>query len=162
MYVTLKELRETKQLTQFLAAQVAGVSLESYKNHELGRSTADSPLGRMIYERIESFERYSFDRGILPLETIRSALADVFVDKDIDFAYLFGSYAKGTMHEKSDVDLLIFGGITGLDYFSLGGKLERALHKRVDVLRFDDIASNKELLREIMATGVRIYYKNER
>ena len=32
----LKELRKAKDLTQSEAAAVAGVSLESYKHHELG------------------------------------------------------------------------------------------------------------------------------
>lgn len=162
MYMELKELRKAKKLTQSEAATIAGVSLESYKNHELGRSKMDSPLGKMIQERIQSYERYDFDRGILPLEYLREKLDSAFKDKEIDFAYLFGSYAKGTMDERSDVDLLIAGKITGLDYFSLGGELEHCLHKKVDVIRFDDIASDKDFLAEIMATGVRIYEKQKR
>ena len=155
--MTLRELRKAKQLTQIEAAEVVGVSLESYKNHELGRSKIDSPLGQLIFDKLASYERYSFDRGILPIELIREKVHDVFHSKDIDFAYLFGSYAKGEAKERSDVDLLISGSITGLDFFSLGGELERALKKRVDVVRFDDVAPNKELMKEIMGTGFRIY-----
>ncbi len=162
VYMTLRELRKTKHLTQSEAAKIAGVSFESYKNHELGRSKSDSPLGKMIYERISSYEEFDFEHGILPLPSIKEALKAVFEGKEIDFAYLFGSYAKGTMNERSDVDLLISGEITGLDFFSLGGELERALHKKVDVLRLNDILSNKELVTEIMAKGMRIYDKNER
>ena len=158
----LRELREDKNLTQAQAAEIAGVSLASYKNHELGRSKADSPLGKMIAERIASYEPYGFHRGVLPLPLIESTIKDVFNDKAIDFAFLFGSYAKGLPTEDSDVDLLIAGSITGLDYFSLGGELERALHKKVDLLRLTDILSNVELLSEIMATGVRIYDKTKR
>ncbi len=157
----LKEIRISKGLTQAEAAQIAGVSLNSYKNHELGRSKIDAPLGRMIHSRIASYEKYGFDRGILPLELIESRVAAVFEDKAIDFAYLFGSYAKNEATEKSDVDLLISGAITGLDFFSLGGELERTLHKRVDVIRVEDVLSNEEMIKEIMATGVRIYDKNQ-
>ena len=158
----LKELRKSKGLTQAQAASIAGVSIESYKNHELGRSKIDSPLGKMIVDRIERYQKYDIDHGVLPMELIKSTLADALKDKAIDFAYLFGSYAKGEAGERSDVDLLIAGPITGLDYFSLGGELERALHKRVDILRLNDILSNHELLSEIMATGVRIYDKKKR
>ena len=155
----LKEIRVAKGLTQAQAAEIAGVSLESYKNHELGRSKSDSPLGRMILEKIESYERYGFDRGILPLDVIKEALNKVFSDAQIDFAYLFGSYARGEALETSDVDILISGSITGLDFFSLGGQLERALHKRVDVIRLEDISSNAEFLLEILRSGIRVYDK---
>ena len=153
----LKELRIKKGLTQAEAASIAGVGLDSYKNHELGRSKLDSPLGKMIYSKVESYEPYSFDKGILPIELIEEKVAECFRDKEIDFAYLFGSYAKGNAGSSSDVDFLIFGKITGLAYFSLGGKLEKALCKKVDVLRFQDVSSNDELIAEIMATGICIY-----
>ena len=160
--MTLKTLRKEKGLTQAEAAIAAGVSLESYKNHELGRSKMSSPLGKVILDRITAYEKYGFEHGILPLDYIRDALKEVFDGKDIEFAYLFGSYAKGTMENHSDVDLLIFGDITGLAYFGLGGELERALHKRVDVIRFKDVSSNADLIAEIMQTGIKIYDKSER
>ena len=158
----LKSIRIQKGLTQAQAADVAGVSLESYKNHELGRSKADSPLGKMIFEKIASYERYGFDRGILPLKLIKDAIYQVFSAHSIDFAYLFGSYSKGEATETSDVDLMISGSISGLDFFSLGGELERALHKRVDVIRLEDISSNGELLSEILRSGTKIYEKEQR
>ena len=161
MFMSLRELRTSKGLTQAEAASIAGVSLESYKNHELGRSKMNAPLGQFIYERLSSYQRYGFDHGILPLDYIKKAVEEVFFDRAIDFAYLFGSYAKGVANESSDVDLLISGPITGLDYFSLGGALERTLHKKVDVLRLQDVISNQPLIIEIMATGVRIYDKNK-
>lgn len=155
----LKNIRIGKGLTQSQAAAVAGVSLESYKNHELGRSKIDSPLGKMILEKVSSYERYSFDRGVLTFDEIRDIVGSVLENKAVSFAYLFGSYARGEASERSDVDLLVSGSITGLDFFSLGGELERALHKRVDIIRLEDVSSNAELIKEIMESGVRIYEK---
>ena len=157
--MNLKEVRKEKGLTQQEAALIAGVSLESYKNHELGRSRIDSPLGKMIIEKIQSYERYGFEKGALPLGMIKEIVSKVFASKAIDFAIVFGSYAKGEANDHSDVDLLISGPITGLDFFSLGGELERALHKRVDIVRLEDISSNGELLSEVLKDGIRIYRK---
>ena len=159
MYMNLKEVRKEKGLTQQEAALIAGVSLESYKNHELGRSRIDSPLGKMIIEKIQSYERYGFEKGVLPLGMIKEIISKVFASKAIDFAIVFGSYAKGEANDHSDVDLLISGPITGLDFFSLGGELERALHKRVDIVCLEDISSNGELLSEVLKDGIRIYRK---
>ena len=155
----LKELRKTKRLTQVEAASIAGVSVESYKNHELGRSRGDSPLGRMIFDKLSVYEPYGFEKGILPLDLIKQTLSDVLGSKPVDFAYLFGSYAKGEADAKSDVDIMVSGAITGLEFFSLGGELERALHKNVDIIRLSDVGANQDLIREIMATGIRIYEK---
>jgi len=155
----LKELRKTKRLTQVDAASIAGVSVESYKNHELGRSRGDSPLGRMIFDKLSAYEPYGFGKGILPLDLIKQTLSDVLGSKPVDFAYLFGSYAKGEADAKSDVDIMVSGAITGLEFFSLGGELERALHKNVDIIRLSDVGANQDLIREIMATGIRIYEK---
>jgi len=155
----LKELRKTKRLTQVDAASIAGVSVESYKNHELGRSRGDSPLGRMIFDKLSAYEPYGFEKGILPLDLIKQTLSDVLGSKAVDFAYLFGSYAKGEADAKSDVDIMVSGAITGLEFFSLGGELERALHKKVDIIRLSDVGANQDLIREIMATGIRIYEK---
>ena len=155
----LKELRKTKRLTQVDAASIAGVSVESYKNHELGRSRGDSPLGRMIFDKLSAYEPYGFGKGILPLDLIKQTLSDVLGSKPVDFAYLFGSYAKGEADVKSDVDIMVSGAITGLEFFSLGGELERALHKNVDIIRLSDVGANQDLIREIMATGIRIYKK---
>ena len=155
----LKELRKTKRLTQVDAASIAGVSVESYKNHELGRSRGDSPLGRMIFDKLSAYEPYGFEKGILPLDLIKQTLSDVLGSKPVDFAYLFGSYAKGEADAKSDVDIMVSGAITGLEFFSLGGELERALHKNVDIIRLSDVGANQDLIREIMATGIRKYEK---
>jgi hypothetical protein len=162
VHMDLKASRKSKGLTQSQAAEIAGVSLSSYKNHELGRSKMDSALGRMIAERIQSYDPYHFKRGVYPISVLAERIKEVFADREIDYAYLFGSYAKGTAWDESDVDLLIGGPITGLEYFSLGGALERALHKYVDVIRVQDILGNVEFLNEILSTGFRIYDKNKR
>ncbi|MBQ7313700.1 MAG: nucleotidyltransferase domain-containing protein, partial [Clostridia bacterium] len=48
------------------------------------------------------------------VETIGRHLMPVFEQYQIRHAVLFGSFAKGTATEKSDVDLLVESGLRGL------------------------------------------------
>ena len=90
----LKSVRISKGLTQAEAASIAGVSLESYKNHELGRSKIDSPLGRMIFKSISSYEKYSFDQGVLTIDEIKTAVSSVlegYTGQSTDLAFTYGN-----------------------------------------------------------------------
>lgn len=44
--------------------------------------------------------------------------------------------------------------MSGLDFFGLVEEFRESLHKKVDVLRLDDIRENKELLLEILKDGI--------
>ena len=56
-----------------------------------------------IYEELSSIVRKTF--GIV--DVIRRALLPI--DKDIDYAFVYGSIAKGTENAKSDIDLMLIG-----------------------------------------------------
>jgi len=48
---------------------------------------------------------------------------------------LFGSYARGDNHEKSDIDILVdFDGRIGIGFISLAHELEDILHTKVDLV----------------------------
>jgi predicted nucleotidyltransferase len=48
---------------------------------------------------------------------------------------LFGSYARGDNHEKSDIDILVdFNGRIGIEFISLAHELEDILHTKVDLV----------------------------
>ena len=92
---------------------------------------------------------------MLTLDRIKQAVAKVGKKYGIKSAYLFGSYAKGTATEKSDVDLLIDRGtIRGLIEFN-GFRLELMdeLGTNVDILtmnsageRFYDLIKKDQVL----------------
>jgi len=158
----IKEIRKSKGLTQKEAAKVVGISFRTYQNYESGRSLASSFTGRTITEKLVAYEPYTETSGILPFDLIQEKTSQIFAQYPIDYAILFGSYSKNEANEKPDVDLLIAGSVDGLDYFSLIEKIRKVLHKKVDLLRFQDLKDNQALLSEILATGVRIYRKQER
>jgi predicted nucleotidyltransferase/DNA-binding XRE family transcriptional regulator len=160
--VELKEIRRAKGLSQKQAATLLGISVRTYQNYEGGKSSLTSFSGKNIIEKLTNYEPYTETKGILPLDLIKAKTSLLCQDYPIQFVYLFGSYAKGTPNEKSDVDLLMQGDVDGLAYFGLAEKLRVSLHKKIDLIRLQDLSHNQNLLSEILATGVRIYEQHEK
>jgi predicted nucleotidyltransferase len=79
----------------------------------------------------------------------------------VEQAYLFGSAAKGTMNEHSDVDFIIrfpkdMHYVTYADnYFALADALEALLHKPVDLVA-EETLQNPYLLQSINQTKVQL------
>ena len=70
---------------------------------------------------------------------------------------LFGSYAKGTAKETSDVDLIVSNELRGLKFFGMVEDLRENLHKKVDVLDVGQLENNLKLLNEVLMDGIKIY-----
>ena len=83
--------------------------------------------------------------------------SEILSEYDVDYCYLFGSYAKGKASGSSDVDLLISAKVTGLKYYELVERLREALHKKVDMLDTKQLLKNEALLNEVLKEGIRIY-----
>lgn len=155
--MTLKELRISKSVTQQEAAKLLGVSLRSYVSYENDETKRDSLKYRVFFQEIEKINYIDEDHGILELSQIKAITKKVFSEYDIIYCYLFGSYAKGTADEKSDVDLLISGTVSGLRFYELAEKLREKLHKRVDLLDVNQLMGNINLLNEVLSDGLKIY-----
>lgn len=93
------------------------------------------------------------------IEAIRDALAGVPMDARVRRLVLFGSQAKGTARERSDIDFYLDSGgrITGFDYFALRSTLEDALQREVDLLPDVDVLPNSRIANEIARDGVTVY-----
>lgn len=155
----IKELRIKKGLTQKEAATLVGLSLRTYQNYEYEKSTRDKFKINQIISLLNQYQRITIDKGIYTIEEIKDKVTQIAKERELSFIYLFGSYAKGTMNEKSDIDLLVSNEIKGLEFLGLVDELAQNLNKRVDVVRIDDLKNNFEFLNEILATGVKIYGK---
>lgn len=75
----------------------------------------------------------------------------------MELCYLLGSYAKCKATDKSDVDLLVQTSLSGLKFYGLVEGFREALHKKVDLLRLEDVQKNADLLFEILKDGVKIF-----
>lgn len=92
---------------------------------------------------------------MLTIPQIKKAVARVGKKYGIKSAYLFGSYAKETATDQSDVDLIIEKGnvSTYKDFFHLCEDLEKELGTNVDLLtdkgvkpRFFEAIKNDRIL----------------
>jgi len=99
------------------------------------------------------------------LETLK----EIILEKvPTDQIWLFGSYAYGTPHKDSDIDIYIVmkddAQMRELDAMTevYGGQFERKLFKPIDLLaikrnRFDYRATGATMERKIKREGVKIY-----
>lgn len=159
--MTIKELRKELQLTQTQVSEIVNIPLRTYKLYE----NDPNKIGTMKYNHILSkLEELSFideEHGVLSLDKIEEVVEKVLDNYDVNFCYLFGSYAKGTANEKSDIDLLIDTKVTGLEYFGLIEELRESLKKVVELLNIDQLHDNKVLMTEILKYGIKIYDRKE-
>ena len=159
--MSIKELRISKSLTQKAAAALCGIPLRTYIRYENNEQPEDSVKYQFILQKLSEHGFVDEEHGILTGKDIAQSCEAVFRDYPVDYCYLFGSYAKGLAHEKSDVDLLVSTQTTGLKFFGLVESLRQALKKKVDVLDVRQLAGNPELLNEILKDGVKIYEQNQ-
>ncbi|MDE6407745.1 MAG: nucleotidyltransferase domain-containing protein [Anaeroplasmataceae bacterium] len=160
--MTIREIRIEKGLTQAQAAQITGLSLRTYQNYEYEVSKRDKFKFEQILRILTEYERITEDKGILSIKEIEDIVYSELKHTQIRYAYLFGSYASGTPTEKSDIDILISDGEKGLEFVGLVDNLRKKLHKKLDIIRIDDLRNNLNFLNEILETGVKIYERDKK
>ena len=155
--MTLKELRKQKKLTQAECAAYLGMPLRTYQNYENDPGKSASMKYRYMLQQLERYGFVDEEHGILSLQTIQNVCAEVLADYDVEYGYLFGSYAKGTATETSDVDLLLSTSAKGITYYEMVETLREKLKKKTDVLNLEQLGNNPALIHEILKDGIRIY-----
>ena len=96
---------------------------------------------------------------IYTLPQLKRVLTPVFDAYGVRKAILFGSYAKGTATEKSDIDLLVDSRLRGLRFVGLLDDVQRTVGKSVDLLDVTHSEAGSRIDREIQQTGVTVYEK---
>ena len=91
------------------------------------------------------------------LKNIKEICYNVLKEFGVEYAYLFGSYAKGKAKITSDVDLLVSMPVNGLAFYELIETLREKLKKKVDLLDIAQLNNNPKLVQEILRDGVKIY-----
>lgn len=153
----LKQLRKKNNFTQKQAADFLGVSLRSYIMYEKEESKVNSLKFNYMVDKLHENSYIDEEHGLLTVDEIKNTVSDILKDYDVEYCYLFGSYAKNQANEKSDVDLLISTDISGLKYYGLVEKLRNGLHKKIDLLNINQLENNMELLNDVLKQGIKIY-----
>lgn len=151
----IKKLRLKLNMTQQEVAEYLGISRRSYQSYESGDNN-NSLKFQYIKEKMEEYISDE-NKRILSFEEIKSACENVFSNYDIEYCYLFGSYAKNKAKESSDIDLLISTKVTGLKYYGIVEELRQKLNKKIDLIEVKQLEKNIDLLNEILKDGIKIY-----
>ncbi len=157
MAETLKEIRKEIGYTQTQAAEYLNVSLRSYKSYENDIDKIDTIKYSYMLEKLSKLDIVDENHGILSLDLIKNKCTEIFKEYNIEYAYLFGSYAKDKAKDDSDVDLLISSTVKGIKFYGLVERISQSLKKKVDLLDSDQLVDNPELLNEILKDGIKIY-----
>lgn len=94
---------------------------------------------------------------IYTIEQIKDILSPIFQNYNVQRAILFGSYAKGTPQEKSDIDILVDSGLHGLAFYGLLEDVVTFLEKPVDLIDRSEVVPDSEIDNEVKKNGVLIY-----
>jgi len=93
------------------------------------------------------------------VSAIQTILSPVFDSYDISRAVLFGSVAKGTATDNSDLDLMVDSKLRGLKFVGFMEAVRQAVGMPVDILNISHIEKGSRIEHEINSTGVTIYEK---
>ena len=144
-------------MTQAECSKYLGIPNRTYQNYENDMNKQDSMKYYYMIQKLEQYGLIDETHGILTIKEITDICSSIFSTLDVQYCYLFGSYAKGSASETSDIDLLISTSITGMKFYDLVESLREELKKKVDLLTLDQLNDNPELLNEILKDGIKIY-----
>ena len=129
-----------------------GLNLSTAVNMFLRQTVRDKkvPLDLSLASAAES------KKSVLSQNEIRSYICKLLGKYNADNAMIFGSYARGDANEKSDIDVVIFGGnnFEMTDIFSISDDVNRHFKKPVDIYEISEINKNTSLYSSIMREGV--------
>ena len=97
----------------------------------------------------------------ISIDTIKIVLTPIFEKYGVKKAILFGSFAKNTMTEKSDVDLLVDSGLKGLKFIGFTEDIKNAVSRHVDVLDVTHIEKGSGIEKEISRHGKVIFNRTD-
>ena len=146
-----------KKLTQAACAKYLDIPLRTYQNYEKDISKVGSIKYNFMMQKLEQYGVVDETHGVLTIEQIKKICSSIFEEYHVEYCYLFGSYAKKKATEVSDVDLLLATPVSGMRFYDLVELLREALQKKVDVLKYEQLKDNPELINEILKDGVKIY-----
>ena len=96
---------------------------------------------------------------VLTHEEIRVMIASAVQRHPVKRVVMFGSYARGTATDESDLDIMIDSEnmLEGFDYFGIVGTLVKKSPIAIDILEASEIDKNSIFYKNIQRDGVVVY-----
>lgn len=155
--MSIKEIRQSLNLTQKEASEIIEMPLRTYVNYENDPSKKETIKYRYIKEKLHEYGHVDETHGILSIEKIKDSCSTVFSHYNVDYAFLFGSYSKGEAQDDSDIDLFVSTDVSGIKFYGMVEELRQVLHKKIDMITLESLENNTELMNEILKDGIKIY-----
>lgn len=155
--MTLKDLRQSKGLTQKEAARFVGMPLRTYQRYEKSAEYEHTIKYRYVCQRLEKHGFVDEEHGVLTMDQIGKACVQVCVEYSVQYCWLFGSYATGQATARSDVDLVVSADEHGCRYCGIEDTFRESLKKRVDLMYPDQIKGREDIICSILQDGVLLY-----
>ena len=157
----LKNLRIEKELTQQQAAKLLGISLRSYITYENDDTKTGTIKYNYIIEKLKEINPIDEEHGIVTVEYIQNKCTPILKKYNAEYCYLFGSYAKGTENENSDIDIAIISddfddiyecmaNLMGMTW-DIDARIEPHPIKKKD---FDEVSDY--FIKEVIDTGIKV------
>lgn len=158
--MTLLETSNKYRLTQEATSAIVGIPIRTYRHYETDDHYGSSIKREAYIRKPKNHCEITEEKGLWTIEEIKARLNKLFNEEypsQINFCWLFGSHAKGNAQPDSDVDLYVSSSLKGFGLTGLMERIRQTLHKRVDVLRDEEVLPSFELTKEILKTDIKIY-----
>lgn len=95
---------------------------------------------------------------MLTKDEIEKTIKELLVRYNAEYAFLFGSYARGEQTENSDIDVLVFGGknFKKSNIFAFAEELRQITGKSVDAFEICEVDKSTPFYENVMRDGVKI------
>jgi len=98
-------------------------------------------------------------QSIISIAEIKTMLFPIFEAAPVYRAILFGSYAKGSPTDRSDIDIVIDskGELLNIDFYGVLEDITNRLGKRVDLFEITELKNNAVMQSIVEMEGVVLY-----
>lgn len=99
------------------------------------------------------------EQPIFSINEIKTKLFPVFETVPVYRAILFGSYAKGSPTDKSDIDIVIDskGELLNMNFYGVLEDITTRLGKRVDLFEITELKNNAAMRSVVEREGIVLY-----
>ena len=145
------------------AKYISNFNKNNYKMYQFRVKKSDINIINYL-DNIENRNSYivslittDISSSIYTIKEIKSIIKPILNKYGINDIYLFGSYARGEAKDSSDIDIYCDKGNIGtfIDQGLLEDELEKALHKKVDII-FDSSYIDEYFKKQIMEDMIKL------